>query len=348
MLSSSRRESLKQNDELVCVIERRKTQKFETFAIPIEKLYGNLFVESEGHVISTAFKDGMSFQTYMNALKSYRLNSKNHANMFLTKGRVLNNILFGLLTELEKKLVPTFRFYENQFIQLKKHFEGREPDKQEIEKMNNFVSFLKNLKIDIEKKSSELKKITSSMKNPKGENPFLVAISNANLIYSNAVSRLIRNLVKTTKNTSEFVILENNCFTLEFHLLIMFEFFRRWLLRNIVSSIYIIHESFQRGLEKGDGILEDLRPNLNSITSNQSFGIPSLLEQNHKRFIKKKINLLPKIILTDESLYEFFYECYHLHYNSSSFYCRYHIKCKSISKEHGKCEVILAIDVITF
>ena len=109
----SRRESLKINEDFDTVVERRKTQNLEFVAVPIQKLYGNLFMEYEGKLLNKGFKEG-NFNESLQSLRKYRINSKNYANMFLIKGKVMVDILGSLLPKFESTIQQSFSYYEIQ------------------------------------------------------------------------------------------------------------------------------------------------------------------------------------------------------------------------------------------
>lgn len=111
-----RRESLKLSEDFKVTLERRKTLNFQFASVGVEKLYGNLFMDYEGILFNFGFKDASTFDDFIGSLKSYRLNSKNYANMFLTKARVLIDILHSLLSNLDKSMQTAFTYYEQQVI----------------------------------------------------------------------------------------------------------------------------------------------------------------------------------------------------------------------------------------
>lgn len=102
------------SEDIKAVIERRKTQNFMFAALPVEKLYGNLYMDYEGMLMNFGLKEASSFNEFLDSLKSYRLNSKNYAGMFQTKAKVMIAILHSLFDNIDKKKAKVYEFYEEQ------------------------------------------------------------------------------------------------------------------------------------------------------------------------------------------------------------------------------------------
>ena len=111
---SSRRASLKINEDFAVVLERRKTQNLEFVAVPIQKLYGNLYMDYEGLLLNHGFKDVTNTEKFLHSLRRYRNNSKNYATMFQTKGKVMVDILSNLIPKFVDAIQQSYNFYELQ------------------------------------------------------------------------------------------------------------------------------------------------------------------------------------------------------------------------------------------
>ena len=83
-------------------------------SIPIEKLYGNLYMDYEGILLNFGLNEASTFNEFLASMKSYRLNSKNYATMFLTKAKVMVAILHSAFDNLERCITSAHSFYEKQ------------------------------------------------------------------------------------------------------------------------------------------------------------------------------------------------------------------------------------------
>lgn len=83
-------------------------------SMPIEKLYGNLYMDYEGILTNFGLKEASTYTQFVESLKSYRLNSKNYMIMFQSKAKVMIGILHSLFENLEKKIAMAYGFYELQ------------------------------------------------------------------------------------------------------------------------------------------------------------------------------------------------------------------------------------------
>lgn len=176
------------------------------------------------------------------------------------------------------------------------------------------------------------------------ENWFLKQVDKEIQHYSNSLSRMIRLLSESKKYVAAFATADNNCFVLEFHMVIMFEAFRRWLLKAVTAKIYESYKLMKDMLSEGEAVQEKYGlPQECPIQS--SSPISAMLQKSHKKFIKRKINLQPKVILSDQVLLEFFQEGYPLNYNSNTFFCRKYYLCTSPDKESKQSRAIIVIDV---
>lgn len=151
-------------------------------------------------------------------------------------------------------------------------------------------------------------------------------------------------LTESKKYIGGFATPEFNCFILEFHMVTMMEAFRRWLIKAAISKLYDIYRGFKDILCEGESVAEKLQF-LKKFQITSTSQISAILDKSHKRFIKKKINLAPKIIMSDYVLLEFFHEGYPLSYNSNSFFCRKYYMCTSPDKESKQSKAIIVIDV---
>lgn len=106
---------MKINENFAAAIERRKTQNLEFVSVPVQKLFGNIYMEYEGRLLNVGIKDS-KYNDFLTALKRYRNNSKNYANIFLTKGKVMVDILNNLIPKYELVIQQSFSFYETQVI----------------------------------------------------------------------------------------------------------------------------------------------------------------------------------------------------------------------------------------
>lgn len=175
-------------------------------------------------------------------------------------------------------------------------------------------------------------------------NPYLKQLERLTFLYVNTMGKMIRDLTESPKNITKFATYDSNCFVLEFYLLILLEAFRRSLVTNVFSHVYGIHKEFLEKLSTGEEFLESLGIS-NTFKINSSYSLAKVIDRSHKSFIKKKINLDPKVILTSEALLEFFVEGYPLTYNSNSFFCSKYYKCQGHDKDF-KEPCIIIVDCI--
>lgn len=162
--------------------------------------------------------------------------------------------------------------------------------------------------------------------------------------YSNATGKMYRDLAESPKNITKFTSYDSNCFILEFHMLIVLERFRRHLVTDIFSSLYGMQQQLGDKLVTG----EEFAASMNfakQCSYKSDFSIAKMVENHHKKFIKKKINLDPKVILTSQALLEFFVEGYLLYYNSNSFFCSKYYRC-AVNEKDCKDQCIIVIDCI--
>lgn len=176
------------------------------------------------------------------------------------------------------------------------------------------------------------------------ENQYLKHIEKEIQLYLNSMSRMIRALSESPKYVANFGTLETNCFVLEFHMVVLFEAFRRWLLKSVISIVYQNIKDFRDHTRQFEDIFKKLDHNFKPDFSSDD-PISSLINKSYKRFIKKKVNLQPKYIISDQVLLEFFQEGYPINYNSSTFFCKKHYLCTAQSKESKNSQVIMVIDV---
>ena len=104
---------MKINEDFATAVERRKTQNLEFVAVPVQKLHGNLYMEYEGKLLNLGIKD-VNNSEFLHSLKRYRINSKNYANMFQIKGKVMVDILSSLIPKFEACIQQSYNFYEHQ------------------------------------------------------------------------------------------------------------------------------------------------------------------------------------------------------------------------------------------
>lgn len=325
---------MKNNEDIRAVIERRRTQNFVFFAMPVDKLYGNLFMDYEGISFSLGLKDSATYNEFITSLKSYRLNSKNYALMFITKAKVMVDILHNIASKFETKLINTYKHYDDLASLI--------PQDQSAD----YKFYLSELRKFKDFKLEELQVIKTLLLGGQDskENQYLKMIEKEVQIYLNAMSKMIRGLSESPKYVASFATLESNCFVLEFHMVVLFEAFRRWLVKAIIARVYQHFQAFKEvaklceDFAKKQGLSKCL-----DFSSNDP--ISSMIDKTYKRFIKKKINLQPKFIISDQVLLEFFQEGYPINYNSSTFFCKKHYLCVGQDKDIKNLPVIMVIDV---
>ena len=159
---------------------------------------------------------------------------------------------------------------------------------------------------------------------------------------------MIRLLTESKKYIVTFANPDTNCFILEFHNIILFEAFRRWLLKAAVAKIYETYKIFKDILESGESLGSKIGFNSDCPVSSKA-PFSALLDKSHKRFIKRKVNLDPKVIMSEQVLLEFFQGGYPLSYNSNSQFCRKYYMCGSPDKDSKQqSKAIIVIDVVYF
>lgn len=335
---------MKINEDMKAILERRRTQNFVFFAIPVEKLYGNLFMDYEGLSFSLDLKDSATYSEFISSLKSYRLNSKNYAQMFVTKARVMVSILHCIVTRFEEKLFHTYKFYEHQ-VQFSHKFEVIKYNKDIQDLVVDYQSSLSEFKRYRDFKLEDLQALKNLLLNSETqENNYVKMIEREIQMYLNSMSKMIRGMAETPKLVASFANLETNCFVQEFHMLVLFEAFRRWLLKTVVSVVYQSFNEFQDFARQFEDLFKKLEINFRPAFSSED-PLSSMIDKSYKRFIKKKINLQQKFIISDQVLLEFFQEGYPITYNSSTFLCKKYYLCTVNDKESKKSPVIMVIDV---
>lgn len=71
-------------------------------------------MDYEGILLNFGLNEASTFNEFLASMRSYRLNSKNYANMFLTKAKVMVTVLHSAFDNLERCINTAHLFYELQ------------------------------------------------------------------------------------------------------------------------------------------------------------------------------------------------------------------------------------------
>ena len=174
-------------------LERRKTQNLESIAVPVQKMYGNLFMEYEGRLLNLGYKDSSNIG-FQQLLRKYKINCKNYANMFQTKGKVMVDILSQIIPKLDIAIQQSSLYYEYQY-------EQRKHDKNNIEILQHFKKYSDDFRRFKVKSSEVLSGIKDCLySQDEKSNPFLRYLEKLVLGYLNSIARLTRELSESPKN----------------------------------------------------------------------------------------------------------------------------------------------------
>ena len=210
--------------------------------------------------------------------------------------------------------------------------------------MHQFKLFVDDFKLFKRKSLDFLSTIRDNLISHEDKcNPFLRYLEKLIMHYSNSMGKMIRDLTESPKNINKFATYDTNCFFLEFHMIVMLCAFIRTIVTSSFPNIYAIHKELMDKLSTGEDFLGQLKIE-NKCTFKKDLSLAKLLEKHHRRFIKTKINLDQKVILTSEAILEFFVEGYPINYNSNSFFCSKYYRCVANQKD-CKDECIIVIDV---
>lgn len=208
--------------------------------------------------------------------------------------------------------------------------------------LKKFIEDFKNFKSNCSKFLNEIKEILYNQEEKC--NLYLKLLETKVGHYVNSMGKMLRDLTESQKNMVKFTTYETNCFILEFHLIVVLEAFRRDLVKRVFSPIYGAHKELVEKLSNAEEILTTLQIE-NKCPIKSDFSLAKTLENHHRRFIKKKINLDSKIILTSEALLEFFVESYSMNYHSNSFFCSKYYRCMGQDKDF-KEQCVIVVDCI--
>ena len=105
---------MKQKHDLLKAFEKKKTEGNEVKAEFISKLHGIIALRDGLFTLDKSFIIPFSNSESMQILKQYRLYSKNYANMFQIKGKVMVDILSSLIPKFEACIQQSYNYYEHQ------------------------------------------------------------------------------------------------------------------------------------------------------------------------------------------------------------------------------------------
>ena len=315
---------MKQKHDLLKAFEKKKTEGNEVKAEFISKLHGIIALRDGLFTLDKSFIIPFSNSESMQILKQYRLYSKNYANMFQIKAKVLVDILNNLLIEYSAQTVRLFQFFKLLRSHIKKKLQGMPLTEADIHHMNYIKYFLADFDMEVNTRDDELKEIIELLGegDEKSVRPgFMTTIRGITQSYINSVSLLIHRIEKDklphAQLSIQFSSSEGNPSLLEFLMLITFETFRKFTLEVAVPKIFDLHKRFQGRIGHGAKLAEHFYSSYPSVFGTLeplNFRLSTLIEPTLKRYIKTKIGLEPKIILKDEDLREFFDEKFEFKY----------------------------------
>lgn len=265
----------------------------------------------------------------LNHLKRYRLNSKNYATMFLTKAKVMVDIINNLLTNFDDRLRRILEFFRKFRKSLKKNLEGVALTESVYTSVNKLKAYVSDLDTEVNARLEEMREMkdllaSSDDKGQLTSGYYVVAATNIQT-YLNSLSMLIHRIEKD-KMTSHvlafnFSNTDNNTAMLERLTLISIECLRRFALEVVAVKLFDIHDRIIERINIGCQLAEEVaKANPKSFEgfepSKLKFRLSSLIHPPLKRYIKTKIGLPSEIIIRDDDLKEFFAEKFVFHYPS--------------------------------
>ena len=317
---------MKQKNDMLKAFEKEKSRNNDFKAMNVSKIHGSITLSDISSNLEKKFQVPFSESESMETLKKYRLCTKNYANMFQTKGKVLVDILTDLLTKYQFQATEISDFFKKKRKEIKTKLQGQILTEVDLQHMNHLKSFGSDLDLEVRARKEELKEMIEIIgeSDEKSIKPgYLNTIRNTIQSYVNSISLLIHKIEKDKTPHAQlstfFSYPETNPNLLEFLMKINFECLRRFCLEVVVPKIFDIHKRFQDKITQGAELLHHFHKShplvLNHLDSSHlRFKLSSLLDPPLRQYIKTKICLEQRIILKDNDLHDFFVEKFEFKY----------------------------------
>ena len=296
----------------------------------IKDLYGSLLfteIQSKSQSKDPSFY-GKSTADFQTGLRKYKLQSKNYSSMFLTKSKVLIQLLSCILKQLIAKLLATKEYLTKVKSQVKTRLEGQSLSQKDAENLSDFKQYLITFTDEISTRRLELEDMWRIIEDTEGGYCHLSTLLLAFQGYIASISKYTKKIESKSK-TSISLAKTKNPFILEFDMLLLYQRLYRFLIKSIVPKLFDVHAHITKTLQQGVEVVNKLtqRSGIEILSKDLQFSLSSMLDKNLRRFVKRKICLESKLILVDEDLREFFEECYELKYPLETFMCKHSLPC---------------------
>lgn len=341
-----RRTSMRHQMDLLRQYEKSKQENKHKLAVPIKTLYGSICRDDSDDILSERAKAPAKQSDYLRILRSYRLFSRNYANIFMTRCKVMEQIVRHIIIQYQLKLQEKYKVFQNLSAMIKKTYEAKQISVQTSEQITRFNKFMNDLKTEFDLRKVDFEEILLHFDEQEKNRYVMGHVEKAFHDFSNAYGRLIRKVEQGKKDNS-LSEPEFNPFLAEFNLLLLFEWLRRYFYKTVIPMLLSMHKHIMDRLVAGLEIIAELLPELHKPKESDAiFTLCSLLEKPLSRFVKQKVGLKGEFVLKDCDLEDFFRESYEMKYPEISPLWRCHLPC--IFERTGKNPVmiLLFIDVI--
>ncbi len=289
----------------------------------INQLYGNL---SETTILNGNDRSEIhvrSLHDFMETMRRYKLLSKNYSTMYISKLKVTERIIVHLLTEYLKKIEEISNFFIRSRKKVKSQLEGKPLEHEMAAALSAQKKQINTITDEFDVRKTELADMLKNVT----ERDCVQKMTDLYLGYIGSITKLTRKLEKKSKQVSSHES-DPNPMLLEFNMLLNFRRIFHFLEDAVIPKLFDVHLQVEKKRDQGLRSLKDF----GAVTKCEidlnapKFSLSSLLSKNLRRFIKNKIGLEHRMILTDDHLKEFF-ELYEVKYPQDSYLFRAVLPC---------------------
>lgn len=310
-------------------------------SVPVYRMYGSLLIDSTLAPVREDSKDLYSAE-FLHQLRKYKQSTKNYCHMFLTKSKIFMKVTINLLLELLEKHKDIPRKWDEATTKLLGHLLGVKKPQEILDIQELFKKESERLENGLKVSDHGLRQILNLVKDKDSR---IVEAEKAVVNFNNNFSSLLKKL-GSGKRLEKFTNLEQNITLLEFNLILHFESFRRFLMKDIIANLFEIHRLMSEHCGHLKSALQEVDVNnaVGQEATQLTFALSSIIDKKLKHFIKKKIGLAMSRIMKDEDLLEFFQHYYQFSYPAATMFVQSYLVVSYETKEKKTIRMILIID----